>query len=178
MIVCDDEDLVARWSRGDRRAGQDLYNRHFAAVRDFFRGRAAANVDELVQQTFFDLVQALQRYRGDSSVRTFILSIARNKLYEHYRKASRSPAADLSVSSLRDPRTSPSRALARRQESNAVSAAMQSIPRDMQIALELMYREGLSPVEIATALELPLNTVYSRIHRARALLRDRLMQEL
>lgn len=49
MINCGDKELLARWADGDRRAGQELYNRHFVAVRKFFRNTASSNVEALVQ---------------------------------------------------------------------------------------------------------------------------------
>ena len=53
-------------------------------------------------------------------------------------------------------------------------AALNGLPLDLQIALELYYWEELSVVEVAAVLEVPEGTVKSRLHRARQLLREQL----
>jgi RNA polymerase sigma factor (sigma-70 family) len=61
--------------------------------------------------------------------------------------------------------------LAQREDERLLSLALQHVPVDQQIALELTYWEGLSAPEIARVLRIPENTVYSRLRRAKDHLR-------
>lgn len=74
--------------------------------------------------------------------------------------------------SIRDLGTTPSRAAARGQETEVLRAALDALPLDHRIALELAYWEEMSGPEIAIALGIPANTVRSRLSRARAALRE------
>ena len=44
--------LLERWRAGDRRAGEDLFSRHFAQVLRFFEGKVGGRAEDLTQQTF------------------------------------------------------------------------------------------------------------------------------
>jgi RNA polymerase sigma-70 factor (ECF subfamily) len=169
------QELLEAWAGGDYDAGHCLFERHFATVRRFFRNKVGAELEDLVQQTFLGCLEARARYRGEANFKTFILSIARNQLYSHYRRVTKRADLDFSVQSIEDMGTSPSGVIARHQKERALEMALRSVPLDMQIAVELAYWHELSPSEIATVLDVPLNTVYSRLRRARLLLRD-LMQ--
>lgn len=63
-----------------------------------------------------------------------------------------------------------------RAEQRLLVAALQRIPLDLQMAIELYYWEELSVAELATALEIPPGTVKSRLHRARELLRQEMAE--
>jgi RNA polymerase sigma-70 factor (ECF subfamily) len=172
MTDASDTQLLELWAAGDAQAGQQLFQRHFPTVRRFFRNKVGSEIEDLVQQTFLACVAAQAAYRRDSSFKTFLLAIARNQLFKHYRNMSRRPDLDFGASSVRDLGTSPTGEIARRQDERALALALQSVPLDMQIAVELAYWEELDPGEIAAVLEIPVNTVYSRLRRARLLLRE------
>jgi RNA polymerase sigma factor (sigma-70 family) len=174
MTEFGDHDLLQRWAGGDLHAGRQLFERHFAAVRRFFVGKADARINYLVQQTFLVLLEARPRYRAESSFRAFVLAIARSQLYEHWRRTSRFTTLDFSIHSLRDLGTSPSSEVARRESRRALTMALQTMPLDMQLAVELTHFEGLGAAEVATVLDLSIKTVYSQLHRARELLREQL----
>jgi len=67
--------------------------------------------------------------------------------------------------------TSPTGALAKIQRRDLLQRAMRHVPRDQQIVLELTYWEELPATEIAQLLNVPLNTIYGRLGRAREHLR-------
>jgi RNA polymerase sigma factor (sigma-70 family) len=173
--VCDHE-LLALWRAGDGRAGSALVKRHFDAVHRFFANKAHGHEDDLIQQTFMACVEARDAFRGESSFRAYLFGLARFQLLTHYRKRYRGPGIDLTSRSFRDMRTSPTGALARHDASRSLEHALQQIPIDQQIALELTYWEDLSAVEVAHALGIPENTVYSRLRRAKQHLRRALEQ--
>ncbi len=171
-----DTELLRRWGNGDRAAGGELIERHFATVFRFFRTKVHGEVDDLVQQTFLACLEARQRYREESSFKTFLLGIARYQLFSHYRMALKLKALDPEVTSLRDLGTSPSGHLARRDERTVLLDALRCIPLELQIVLELVYWEELDGPMIAQMLEIPLNTAYSKLRRAKAALREQLRE--
>jgi len=166
-----DSELLEGWTAGDPQAGLLLFQRHFPIVRRFFRNKADNDIEDLVQATFLACAEARHRYRGDASFKTFLLAIARHQLFEHYRRVTKQSVLDFNAQSLRDLGTSPSAVIARQQAERALGRALEAIPLDLQIALELAYWEGMDGPAIAAVLEIPLNTVYSRLRRAKALLR-------
>lgn len=168
-----DAQLIERWSAGDSAAGRTLLDRYLPTLRSFFRNRARDESEDLIQQTFLCCVEARERFRGDASVRTFILAIARNQLFRYYRTSGRHRQL---AQMLPGPEgvPPPSERLMRHEDQQALGAALRSVPRDMQVALELAYWEELAAPEIALRLDIPLGTVYSRLRRARELLRERL----
>jgi RNA polymerase sigma-70 factor (ECF subfamily) len=78
---------------------------------------------------------------------------------------------DLAMSSLADLAPGPATELERHQRAELLKVALTRIPLDDQIALELSYFEGLSTRELAAVLDIPENTVRSRLSRARDKLR-------
>lgn len=166
-------ELLASWSEGSREAGNLLIERYFALVHRFFHNKVGAELEDLIQQTFLGAVEARERYEQRSSFVTFVLGIARHQLYTHYSRRRRR-GCDLALSSLRDLGTSPSGALARGEDQQLLAAALSSLPLQTLLLLELTYWEGLSAPEVAEVLDIPLNTVYSRLARARDALRIQL----
>ncbi len=174
-----DFELLQAWRGGDEAAGRDLFSRYFDSVFRFFRNKVDDSAEDLTQQTFMGLVQGKDRFRGDSSFRTYLFMIARKRLYSFLRQAQRhrdpvewgqSSIADLGLSS-------PSRAVARHQEQRLLLLALRQLPVEMQVALELFYWEELTVTEIAQVLETPVGTVKSRLQRARTRL-DGVIAEL
>jgi RNA polymerase sigma-70 factor (ECF subfamily) len=174
-----DIELLSAWSAGDDEAGRELFARHFDSVFRFFRNKVDAGAEDLTQQTFMGCVRGRDKFRGDSSFRTYLFTIARKRLYTHLRGLQQARArwgdAEVSVADLSGP--TPSTALALREEQRLLLKAMRRLPIDMQIALELFYWEDLKVREIADVLELPTGTVKRRLQRARQRL-DKIMQEL
>lgn len=174
MAEADDLVLFELWRRGDTRAGSSLVRRHFDALHRFFSSKAHGQVEDLIQQTFVACVEARDAFRGESSFRAYLFGLARLQLLTYYRKSQRMRAFDFTTTSVRDLGISPTGVLAQREDERLLSLALQQIPVDQQIALELTYWEGLSAPEVARVLGIPENTVYSRLRRAKEHLRSAL----
>ncbi len=171
-----DEDLLEAWRGGDREAGNVLFQRHFDAIYDFFSRKLSHDVSDLVQRTFLGCVEGVDRFRGDCSPRTYLFAIARNQLYYFLRRKKRDEGLDFGVSSLRDIGPSPSSVLGRRDETALLVEALERLPLDLQILVELRYWEGLKGRELALVLDIPPGTVASRLRRAVALLRTHMAE--
>jgi RNA polymerase sigma-70 factor (ECF subfamily) len=175
-IPCDAE-LLQAWRDGDASAGEALFARHFESVFRFFRTKVDHGVDDLVHQTFLRCVESASRYRGEGSFRAFVLGIARHQLYNSYRKQRREcRALGRNFLSIEHIMRSPHSLLQAQERSDVVLAALRELPFDLQTALELLYWENLSHVEMAEILDVPVGTVKSRLHRARKQLLQALRQ--
>ena len=166
-----DEELLEAWRGGDRAAGDELVQRHFDAVCRFFRSKLGDDVEDLIQRTFLDCVESVERVQADN-FRAYLFAVARNRLFDHLRRIQRRPpATSLGETSVADLGTSPSQQVAHGQQERLLLRALRHIPVDFQIALELAYWEGLTGPEIARVIGVSENTVRSRLSRARAELR-------
>lgn len=83
-----DQELIARWSRGDERAATELVERHAQALARFAAScgvRGGDDVEELVQDTLVRAFQSLNGFRGESSFRTWLFTIQRRLLLDRRR---------------------------------------------------------------------------------------------
>ena len=179
MTETSDFDLLEAWREDDDAAGRELFARHFESVYRFIRNKVDDVAEDLTQQTFMGCVQGKDKFRGDSSFRTYLFMIARKRLYSYLREnhRRRDPVEFHSTSVIDIGLVSPSRVLAEREEQKLLLRALRRLPVDMQVALELFYWEELGVSEIADVLETPVGTVKSRLQRARARL-DELLAEM
>jgi RNA polymerase sigma-70 factor (ECF subfamily) len=174
--VKDDAELLQAWRSGDRSAAEMLVERHYDSVLRFFRTKAGADAEDLVQRTFLRCVEPTSAFRGDSTFKAFLFGIARNVLFEHIRSIVRDKKADpdFGASSILDLNPRASTIAVERAEQRRLVLALQKIPVELQMTLELYYWEELSVDELARALDVPAGTVKSRLHRARGLLKEAL----
>src|SRR5258708_14178982 len=106
--VLTDAALTAAWRGGDERAAAELVRRHARALGRFLAGAGAlaADVDDLVQETFIRAFRGLGRFRGQCQFRTWLMTIGGNVLKDAHRRSRRSrlgpPGADLRATH-RDP---------------------------------------------------------------------------
>jgi len=171
-----DAQLLAAWSEGDRTAGARFIQRFFDPVTRFFTTKAGPHADDLTQQTFLRCSEAASRWRRQSSAKAFLFGIARNVLYEHIRRQSahRGRVIDFTTSALVDLLPGVETQVSKDADRRLVIAAMQAIPLELQMVLELYYWEEMSVGQLAEMLKVPSGTVKSRLHRARRLLREAL----
>ncbi len=166
-----DHELLAGWRSGDAKAGEALVTRHWESIARFFRTKIGDDGADLISQTFLACVESKDRIEGDN-IKAYLFGVARRRLADHFRKRARGPEIDFALSSLADLGTGPATALDRQHRHEMLREGLARIPLDDQIALELAYFESLSTRELAGVLEIPENTVRSRLSRARAKLRE------
>ena len=173
-----DGELIAAWRAGEAIAGQALFARHFKAVYRFFETKCAAEADELVQSTFLACVRARDQFRGDSSFKTYLFTIARHELYRALTARQRSAALlDFELSSIAQLAPTPGTQLAGHEERRRLLHSLRELPVDTQMLLELHYWEGISIGDLADVFGVPQVTIRSRLHRARTALREQMMRE-
>lgn len=160
-------------------AGRGCGRRRRAVPASLRRGaplprRKGRPIDDLIQRTFLKAAESVGRLRNAASFRAYLLSIARNELFQEYRRRGRRPVTDDDVahSKLVDLMPSPSRVAADREEHRLLLRGLRRIPLDSQIALELHYWEGMTTAELADVLGVPHGTAKGRLQRARSQLRE------
>lgn len=170
-----DDALVDRWQQGDNAAGEALFKRHFDSVYSFFATKSPPDADELTQSTFVECVSAKDRFRKHASFRTFLFAVARHELYRMFRTRQRRDAKlDFEVSSIAELVSTPGTRLARVEEHQRLIDAMQQLPVEQQMLLELHYREELGIADLVDVFEVSSQVIRTRLHRARKALREKL----
>lgn len=169
MNAMTDMALLQAWRDGDKQAGNSLLSRHFQPLLRFFEHKVGPDADELIQRTLLACAESYQRIRGESSFRTYLFTIARHELYRYFRQRSTlRDRLDFSVTSLVDMRTSATGQIAQREREAELERALERLPLDDQILLELFYSEDLDSQQLAEVFEIEPSSVRARLHRARA----------
>ena len=172
-----DLDLLEQWRAGNKRAGEDLFRRHFAAVHRFFDNKVARSAEDLTQQTFLECVRARDRFRGASSFRTYVFGIAWNQLRHHFRRETKNELLDFDTSSVDElvaSGTSPSSKFDRVQRGRQIHDALIRLPLAQQALLECHYWHGLDAAALAEVFGVPAGAIRVRLLRARNALRDQI----
>jgi RNA polymerase sigma-70 factor (ECF subfamily) len=176
-----DSDLVARLRDGDRAAVEEAYVAHHAAIRGFARrlvGDAAA-AEDIVHEAFVALPRAIRRFRGESSLRAFLIGVAANHSRRHVRSAMRRRRATERLAAHEElrPRTVDATSeLINRQLANRLWAALDALPIDQRIAFVLCEAEQRTSVEVAEIVGAPEGTVRTRLFHAKRKLREMLQE--
>lgn len=176
--MSEDLELARRWRDGDRRAGEELFERHYDAVERFFRNKVSQGIEDLLQKTFLVCVEKRDDFRGESSFRTYLFGVAYNVLRNHYRQARRRrERVDFLNESVADLAPGVSTMIRGDQERSLLLAALRSIPFDYQVVLELYYWEEMEGKAIAEVLGIPDGTARSRIRLGKERLRKALDEQ-
>jgi RNA polymerase sigma-70 factor (ECF subfamily) len=164
-----DEHLMLAFSKGSAESFSELFVRYKQPIYGFFRRRTADphHAEELSQETFLVLLRAATRYEPRALFRTYLYAIAFKILRAHRRKAA------FRATFFGHPSTIPDPAQQDATESGLwVRRAVEKLDRIDREILLLREFEQLSYAEISDLLELPINTVRSRLFRARTALRN------
>jgi len=187
-VITTDLALVEKARRGDNDAFEEIVNRYSRLIYNIALRSASSPEDaaDITQETFLKAWRSLSAFRGDCALSTWLCRIALNCACDHARSAKRHFTMSLTVPEEEDgkewdlPETNihalPEEEIARREEIDAVRQAIASLPEDQRTIVTMRDITGLSYAEIADALELEMGTVKSRINRARAAIKNFLLQ--
>lgn len=169
-----DEALLSAWRAGDRSAGQQLLERYYPMIDRFFASKVV-EPEELVQETFFAVVR---RPETVSNIRSSILGIAVNVLRRHHRRRKGPRGHHPHGPEPVDPSPTREEQLEKIEQERLLIAAVQRLPLDQQLLLELHYRDGMSTAEIEEALGLRPEVVHARLRRTQRKLKRMLAEYL
>ena len=181
-----DRQLVARAQGGDKQAFELLvekYQRKLARLLSRFI-RDPAEVEDVTQEAFIKAYRALPAFRGDSAFYTWLYRIgintAKNYLMAMGRRAPTSTEVEAEEAEgfeegeqLRDINT-PESVLLSNEIARTVNSTIESLPEELRTAIQMREIEGMSYEDIAKAMDCPIETVRSRIFRAREAIAEQL----
>jgi RNA polymerase sigma-70 factor (ECF subfamily) len=153
----------------------DLYRAHHAPVRAFAQrllGCPAA-AEDLVHDVFVVLPRALERFRGECAMRTFVIAVAARHAQQHVRALSRRRAAERRLAL--EPRASaasgPDETFENGELGRLLTMALDELPVDQRVAFVLCEVEERTSVEVAQMLGETDGTIRARVFHAKKKLR-------
>lgn len=179
MRVTPEHTLVDRCRQGDETAFRELVDQYkglvFALIARSITNRARA--EELAQEVFLKVHKGLPYFRGESRLSTWIYRIVINVLSQE--------RPELATASLDDddherPRIEPvanDRAFADLVMKDRLQKAIEQLPVPYQVLVNGHYLKGMRYEDLAEALNLPMGTVKTHLHRAKRRLRELLETE-
>jgi len=177
-ILDQDSSLVSRCLRGDDAAWEELVRVHSRRVYGLcYRfTNSGAESQDLPQEVFLRVFRSLASFRAaEGSFGTWLARLTRNLLIDNYRRTRQDRVTDSlddQLPGMGDPHAAatarPDRALAGREASEILQAALQKLSPDLREAVILRDLQELEYREIAQVLAIPEGTVKSRINRGRA----------
>ena len=186
----DDAELVRRALGRDRTAFRTImerYNRRlYRIARSILRNDTEA--EDVVQEAYVSAFAHLQDFRGESSLTTWLSRITINEALGRLRRDR--PAVELAVIEVQRNETQiiqfpqtgasadPERTMAQRQILQLVERATDNLPEMFRIVFVTRVIEGMSVEETADLLGLRPETVKTRLHRARRLVREQLDKQI
>lgn len=187
----EDADLVQATLDGDSAAFEALVNRYqrrlFGLVRHYTR--SAVEVEDIVQDTFLKAFSRLDTFQRSSSFYTWIYRIAVNTILDFMKRQGRSP-----VQAVEDPEmvvrsgngaedattkrlsVRPDARLERDEVVGITRSVMDELPEIFRTVLVMRELEQMTYQDIAETLEISIGTVESRLFRARAKFKDKLIK--
>ena len=176
-----DEELLAAARTGDAAPLEALLSKHQARLYRFSLKMCGSPSDaqDVLQETLIALIRSIHTFRGDSSVSTWLYTVARSFCSKRRRQSKFAPAHTESLdhdvaNSVADPGLAPDEALAARQMQMALNSALAALSDENREVVVLRDGEGLTAAEVADVLGVSIHAVKSRLHRARLALRDSL----
>lgn len=170
----DDHDLIDAARAGDRAAIDELLARYEPAIYRFGLRMCGdeESAREVLQETMLAAFRHMSGFRADAKLSTWLYQIARSFCIKERRGTRTRVALDERVA---DPGLSPDRQAHAHQIGAALVDAITSLPSEQREVLVLRDVEGLSADEAARIVGIEVGALKSRLHRARAALREALV---
>jgi RNA polymerase sigma-70 factor (ECF subfamily) len=179
-----DQDVERRWlqqtARGDREAFEQLYRTYHRRIFGYlFRMLSNAEAaEEVASDVMLEMWKAAGTFRGDSQVSTWLFGIARFKGLSHLRRgraerlAAGDPGDGNEAEKVADAHDLQDEALMKDSMKATIKQALSKLSPDHREVMELTFFQDFSYPEIAKLLDIPVNTVKTRMFHARKQLRD------
>ncbi len=167
-----DSDLMARISKGEKRAFREILTRYQNGVYGFAFSilHDQHEAEDISQEVFLRLFRTAESYRSYASLQTYLFRITRNLCIDHLRKkrpetmtgipepiCSQTPLCHLCAGELRE----------------QIDGVISDLPENQRAAINLRHEQGMSYKEISETLGVTVHAVESLLTRARRTFRNR-----
>jgi len=169
-LCADERTLLEGCKAGDEAAWLALYRAYGGDVGGFLKGmlRHSTEIDDLVQRVFLEFLSSLNRFRGDASLRTWLLRIARNLALREIRTRSRRQRyVRAYAETVGDTAASPEGQIHARHQLQQIQGLLSTLDDAFREVWLLREIGGCTVAETAAILEIEPVTVRTRHHRAR-----------
>jgi len=172
--------LIAQAQHGDRSAYEELVRQHHAGVVNVvYRMCGDAELaQDAAQEAFIQAWLHFPSFRPGTSLRNWLYRIAVNAALDVLRRNAKTVETAFEDLPLADPQTGLEAALLQNERARAVQNAILALPETSRAVLVLREYGEFSYQELSAALNIPLGTVMSRLHAARAQLKHLLETQL
>jgi RNA polymerase sigma-70 factor, ECF subfamily len=181
-------ELLAAARAGDLRALERLLADHEAQVYRFSMKmcRDPEDARDVLQNTLLTVARGIGDFRGNASLSTWLYTIARSFCIKKRRRSKYAPQAEIRLDGpgglearhLTDAKGSPEAALEAKEIERALQRAVDTLPTMYREVLILRDIEGLTAVEVAEVVGASVQAIKSRLHRARAMVREKMAPAL
>ena len=173
-----DAELLAAVARGELEALGRLFDRHEPDLRRYLGrlGVSAADADDLVQTTFLEVMRAAPRFDPALPARAWLMGIATMMVRRHRRTLARAMArlTSWAIQPREDSPPTPAQAFESDEAARQLQRAFDALSQKKREVFVMVTLEGMSGDQVARALDIPVNTVWTRLHHARRELQDAL----
>ncbi len=187
LATATDQQVVEFARSGREAAFRELVRRYqrpvFSLIYRMVRDRELA--EDLAQETFIKVLNAIERYRPEFKFSSWIFKIANNATIDHLRRkeldtlsleggpdATTPDRIEATALKIGDTTENPLEELEARELGSAIERAIATLRPEYKACIILRHVEGRPYEEISEVLDLPLGTIKTYIHRARAELRE------
>ena len=175
---------MLRYAGGDLDAFQQLYEQHRGGLyRYFLRQSNQAVAEELFQDVWARVIQNRKRYRPKAAFKTWLYTLAHNRLVDHWRREGARPVAysvadtDNPEEAVPDANPGPQRLVDLRECLEQLLQLVAGLPDEQRQAFLFRHEAGMSLKEMATAMSTRVETAKSRLRYAMGRLRSAIAKE-
>ena len=173
-----EQKIVRGLRQGNAEAFAAFVDTHGPAIHRLTRRYTVSEADaeDLTQEIFVALVQAVAGYRGEAKLSTWVYRIALNHCLKHFqrRRPDSVPLDDDLPKQMSQGKDSPHQSATRRELGERIDTALSTLSEGHRDVVILHELHGLTYAECAAALDIPVGTVKSRLSNAFGRLRERL----
>lgn len=166
----DERDLLRRLRRGDQAALDTVFAAYFDRLYRFIYFRTAGDrqaAEDITQESLIAALNGLERFDGRAALYTWLCSIARHKIGDHFRRLQRLNELRAALTAEPDALDDPYEQTERAERREQVLTALRALPAHYQQALVLKYLDRVSGRELAAQLSISEDAAESLLARAR-----------
>jgi len=169
----DEQELVERIAAGDRQAFQLFYEQSYGKVARYVNKLVSNETlaEDVLTQTYMVAWQKMGSFKGSSRLATWLIGIARNIAFKEFRKNRiHEPFNETYVAADNTSHLKPEQ-----QDRKAkMKQALIALSANHREALELVFYQGLTYPEVSKIIDVPVNTIKTRIFHAKKALKEEL----